>query len=356
MVRPWLIAMLLFAIFVVGEVGAPAPAEAVCPTTTLIIDSLVRTCWECMFPLSVFGVTLTSFGEDMHLPAIGPGLAALPPQLCGCVCILPGVCIPGIPLGIWEPKNLVEVVRTPFCFPTLTGYTAGSAFAFTSRGVATSQQDEGVEANYHFYHVHYFAFPLWAIVGLALDIGCLNYTGMYDDLDLLYLTEVDPLWRDDILATFFYPEAFLINNPISQAACAADALAAAVTFPIDALWWCSGSWGSLYPVSGNISGSAGGDLKPAALSMARVLNRLARVGMELWTSANGPLICHDYPTFQIVKGQYKFELMYPIPNIPPNCCSPIGRTLFRWGLGKQVPAIGEDYVFLLWKLQRCCML
>jgi len=335
--------------------GMAEDADAFCPATSILGDVLVRTCWQCMFPISVFAVTLTSGGEDSHLAAHGPGLASYPSFLCGCVCYF-GVCIPGIPLGIWEPKNLVEVVRTPFCFPALGGVTYGPPVTFFHRGMSTSQMDDGVDANNHFYHVHYYIFPLWAIVGLALDVGCINYAGIYDEIDLLYLSEVDPLWKDDPLAMVFHPEGLLTNNPIATAACSVDALAAAVSFPIDLLWWCNGSWGILYPPTGNVTGSHGGQLKPAALVVSRLLNRLARSGTELWTSAHFQLICSDLPSFQIVKTQYKLQLLYPIPTSGSPCCVPLGRTMFRWGLGKTVPVVGEDFVFLLWKNQRCCLL
>jgi conjugal transfer pilus assembly protein TraU len=90
--------------------------------------------------------------------------------------------------------------------------------------------------------------------------------------------------------------------------------------------------------------------------MSRMLARLSRVGTEWYTAGNGPLICTDYPTFLIVKSQYKFKLLHPIPNTTPGCCWPMGRTGLRWGLAKTYPVEGEDFVFLLWKLQRCCML
>ena len=76
-------------------------AEAVCTTgTNVLANSLATTCWECMFPISLSGVTVFNLGEDFTEPAIGPGHAPFPPQLCGCVCLGP-ICIPGLPLGIW---------------------------------------------------------------------------------------------------------------------------------------------------------------------------------------------------------------------------------------------------------------
>jgi conjugal transfer pilus assembly protein TraU len=92
--------------------------------------------------------------------------------------------------------------------------------------------------------------------------------------------------------------------------------------------------------------------------MVRVLAKLARIGSELDWEIDGPGICFDVPTFLLVKTQYKFQLLYPIPSfsLPGEpCCSPLGRTQLRWGLAKTYPVDGDDFVFLLWKLQRCCL-
>ncbi|MDA4835001.1 TraU family protein, partial [Enterobacter hormaechei] len=44
--------------------------------------------------------------------------------------------------------------------------------------------------------------------------------------DVAYMTEIDPLWNDDVLTTLINPEVALFNNPIAVAACAADCVAA----------------------------------------------------------------------------------------------------------------------------------
>ncbi|AVZ00461.1 hypothetical protein DAI21_22910 (plasmid) [Lelliottia sp. WB101] len=48
------------------------------------------------------------------------------------------------------------------------------------------------------------------------------------DLDIAYLSELDPMWNDSSLSVIINPEAVLFNNPIAQAACAADAAASLV--------------------------------------------------------------------------------------------------------------------------------
>lgn len=356
MKRVYVLVLLVLGLWVmgVGSADAAVSGTSTCPKTNLMAQSMSKTCFECLFPFSMFGVTFTDRGEDSHAAAVGPGYAEYPDQLCGCICY-EGVCIPGIPLGMWEPKNLVEIVREPFCFLSFdTGF--GVPVTFYGKGVASTQQDDETQAAYVFYHSHFFVFPLWVVYGIILDAGCLNYGGLADEIDLAYLSEVDASWNDDPLSLTLFPEAVLFTNPIAYAACAVDAAVAAFTFPLDPLFWCAGSWGVHYPPTGNVTGIHGGQLKPAALVMSRLLTRLSRVGSEFWNSADGVLICTDFPTFNIVKSQYKFQLMYPIANWGDPCCQPLGRTMFRWGLAKTVPVVGDDFIFLLWKLQRCCLL
>ena len=73
----------------------------------------------------------------------------------------------------------------------------------------------------------------------------------YVDFDMLYVSELDPTWNNDELAFFTNPEASLVATPVAQAACPADAVASTARHPIDKLFWCAGSWGFIYPLSGH---------------------------------------------------------------------------------------------------------
>lgn len=341
--------------------GAPPEAEAICTANPggAIQSLLLTPCWSCFFPISLASVSINPVVEDYTSPAVGPGLPFPspnpypPPVLCACECLLPGVCVPGLPIGYWEPKNLMEVVHEPFCFPSL-GVPLGPAVNFLGRGTTSNDIDNPQLGN-SFWQVHYLLFPVFALVGVLTDVLCVNPTGLLDDIDVLYLSELDPTWNHDELAALLFPEALLVNNPVAQAACAADAISSSAGFPIDPLFWCAGSWGSLYPPTGNVAGKST-DLQTTALVWSRLLLKLARIGAEFYTAGNALLLCWDFPTGQLVKSQYKMQLLWPVPNIPPLCCSPIGRSPLLWGTAKTIPGYGEDHVFLLWKLQRCCLL
>jgi conjugal transfer pilus assembly protein TraU len=72
-----------------------------------------------------------------------------------------------------------------------------------------------------FYHVHWYKYPLIFWLNIITSLGCLQ-TG---DMDIAYLSEVDPLWNDSTLSMLINPEAALFGNLMAQAACAADAVA-----------------------------------------------------------------------------------------------------------------------------------
>jgi conjugal transfer pilus assembly protein TraU len=74
------------------------------------------------------------------------------------------------------------------------------------------------------------------------------------DMDIAYLSEVDPMWNDSTLSMIINPEAALFGNLIAQAACAADAAASSAGLPLSPLFWCAGAQGSMYPFTGYTSG------------------------------------------------------------------------------------------------------
>lgn len=346
-------------VIVIGlSVVGISSADAYCPSTNIFQQTFSDTCWECMFPLSLVGTTIFNMGEDSVTPAVGPGQSAIyPPQLCGCICLTPYLCVPGLPLGVFIPSHLMEVVRTPMCFPSLNGMTMGSDPNFINRGMVDVSQDDP-SLKFSYYHVHFIVYPLWALLATEFMFACTGSSAP-SLIDILYMSELDPTWVDDPLSLLMFPEAVLFANPIATAACSIDSVMASISWPLDPLFWCAGSFGNIYPPSGYTSGSYSGQVKPAALVITRVLSKLSRIGAELYWAAHGSAICADIPTFLLIKSQYKFQLLYPIANssVPGGgCCSPIGRTQLRWGLAKTYPVDGDDFVFLIWKLQRCCLL
>ncbi len=71
-------------------------------------------------------------------------------------------------------------------------------------------------------------------------------------ISLIFL-KIDPTWTDSSLTTILNPEAVIFANPIAQEPAQQDAIASAFNMPLDVLFWCAGSQGSMYPFNGWVS-------------------------------------------------------------------------------------------------------
>ncbi|MXZ13671.1 MAG: conjugal transfer protein, partial [Candidatus Dadabacteria bacterium] len=189
-------------------------------------------------------------------------------------------------------------------------------------------------------------YPVFSVLNLFSSLGCMTQGGF----DLAYLTAFDPLWSNDELSFLLHPEIALVANPVAQASCAADAVASSGGFGINELFWCAGSWGSVYPLTGN--NGATGDLPAVyALSAVKLLAKLHNELLAFKTTGEGSL-CAARPHRVIVKNQYKLQLAFP----KNTRAFPIGRVTARWAAGKWYPGQGEDWVLVLWRKKDCCLL
>src|SRR5690606_12195958 len=96
-----------------------------------------------------------------------------------------------------------------------------------------------------FAQTHYWIFPAWQMLGLFYDVPCI----LERRFDVALMTEVLPTWNSEMLALILNPEAILFANPVSPLACAADSAATLAGRPLNALFWCMGSWGNAYPLA-----------------------------------------------------------------------------------------------------------
>ena len=300
------------------------------------VNPLTDVCWSCLFPITLGSVSVVhSATPDTENPSS---------PICAC----PGDPLPriGISIGFWEPMALVDVTRTPYCLVNLGGLQLPLGNAYNKGYVETANPDY----NSSFYYVHWYRFPLLYWLNLLIDGLCLEK----GDFDIGYLTELDPTWKDDELAFLLNPEAFLFGNPLTQAACAADSLAALTGLPIDSLFWCAGSQGSLYPLSGQVQEHAGG-VQASTLLAERMAYKLHREGL-LWESSgqNGTALCYQYPTPLMPKSRYRYQMVNPLPTTGSGGCFPFGRSTAVWGSNHEYPYKGEDFGYLIWRKRNCC--
>jgi conjugal transfer pilus assembly protein TraU len=307
-----------------------------CPDANVFDSMMNELCWDCMYPIVIAGGKLGS-GE-------APDAAwSTGETVCHCT-DNQGIPEVGLATGLWEPTRLVELVRTPYCSPSLGGVRLkDDSVQFGGHGAPHR------ESNKAFYQYHYFAFPAAVMLDLFVAGEC--NAGGYTDMDLIQISEIDPVWADDELAFYQNPEAAYVANPVAKAACMSDAVAANAGEPMEDMWWCAGGWGNLYPFTGNLS-SFNSPPEDTNLLATRALAAQHRRGLAWQTMGEGAS-CTSQVAPTLPKTQYKWSQFYPVPEANNNHW--IGETSFKWGEWRNVPATGEDFVHLLWSWNDCCM-
>lgn len=107
----------------------------------------------------------------------------------------------------------------------------------------------------------------------------------------------------------------------------------------------------MLPFTGNYSGSP----RPAQTSNLLALRFLAKLhwmGLERRT-AGSDAMCKAQYNPMIKKSQYRWSQMYPVPEAKGWHWS--GETAFNWGEFRQRPVVGEDFDWLLWRWNDCCV-
>ena len=361
--------------------------DIICPDAGVLGAGLFsNVCWGCLFPISLAGAVMGGAASDR--PSSANRVA-----LCACGGDLEKGRLPtaGISLGMWQPVQVLELVRRPYCFPAMAGLNL-SGSTITMGGDATVGYTSGArklftKENSSMYNFHLYTFPLLPMLQLADVPGCLP--GGNTDMDLAVMGEAFPNWYQDEISFLVNPEAMLFANPVAQAAMPIDcANATLADDPSDRLFWVAGCWGSLYPFTGNANDTS--PVRTWSLLSARALALLGRLGF-LEATAGHDAVCGGEPMKVLKKSQYRLQMMFPVPEsrglagggaavpapppvtgsaianpvspetggtgtlTPGRCCHPIGKSTFVWGEWRHLPATGEDGVFLVWQWVDCCL-
>lgn len=321
--------------------GGPVVADVLCKDAKVLSGKLITDiCWECMLPLRVAGF------------AIGGGSGEAPPgatnqMLCSCEDNL-GVPMPGFVTSMWEPARLIEVVRQGGCAPSLGGVSLPLG---TGRfeGMNGSMSDADAD-DIAFMQLHYYNFPLLMMLELFIEDRCM--ANAIPDFDLLFMTELDPTWNNSDLAFFTHAESAATANPAAIEACAIEAMKMSTgDWPIDHMYWCLGSWGTLYPLTGQ-QAPVGGYNKLTAKLAARQVAAMHRRGLERKTFGEGALCDADFAPM-LPKTQYRISHFWPLADA--NRAEKVGSLWQKLSQQKNVPGMGDDGVMVLWRYNDCCV-
>jgi conjugal transfer pilus assembly protein TraU len=298
-----------------------------------IINPITDICWRCLFPITIGNSRVVS----SELPDTPNPHKAL------CTChegLVPTI---GFALGYWEPMALVDVSRTPYCFVNLGGIELHTKNK-TLGAVETQTPDQ----NGSFYHVHVYHFPVLQWVGSWLLGGSCQTHG---EFKIAYLSELDPTWRDESLALIVFPETKRFLDPKialgAQTACLGDSTAANMGLPSDTAYWCAGSQGLMYPLTGKVVEHVGA-VQASTLLAERILFKLHRLGNIHDTSPHH--LCGEEIDLIMPKSRYRYQMVYP----KVASCHPFGRITALWGSNTINPLKGDDTGYLIFRKRNCC--
>lgn len=291
--------------------------------------------WEGIFPITVGGIDINLGGSELAEDT-PPDSIKSPICICGIKL--------GITAGLWEPARLADTVKDPYCFTTIGTQLSNPKPGFLGGGqkLKEDMSDPNV-----FQQVHWYTFPVFAMLDMFLDSKCLEQ----GDFDIAYMTEIDPLWNDDILGFILNPEALLFGNLAAQMACVADSVAANASYPLDQLFWCMGSWGSAYPLTGHVASE--NYVQSNAALTARFIYKLGRESLLMDTGTN---VCSPIMTPIWVKSHYRMHMIKPVRD---SKIYPIGRSSLVWGSGKNYPGgaggnAPDNFNWMIFRKRVCC--
>ena len=357
-----LLKVVLMSVLLSTGLNNVALAEAPGCVNAKVIGGALLTdvCWSCVFPIRVAGVTISGDAipkqdddniVDLQIKENAKDYSNRIPKGAAnqrfCMCTdNQGVARPGVVTSLWQPAYLVEYQRVSGCSSVLNGIRL--PFNRMFQGTERKEEVEPGDGQKTFRHYHFYSFPIMLMLDMWVPSHC--NPGSFHDLDVMYLSEVDPTWNSDMLAYFTNFETTLIANPVGMAACIPDAPASMMGYPIETLWWCAGSWGAIYPLSGNVNGRSG-ILRTTSLMATRTIAALHRRGV-MWGTMGEAMMCGGEVMPRFPKTQYRMTLMYPMPETSDSHV--IGEPTMMWGTNRTIPSVGEDPIYIIWRWIDCC--
>lgn len=324
MLRLLLISVLLLC-------ASPLAHAAPCPSG--FINPLTKISWQCIFPITIAGTSIGGTGQPNRGARENHGSPI-------CICPSPtiGVPTPGLKVSMWNPSHWVDTNANKGCMSAL-------GFDLMPSGPlgegALDQQANGTE--YQFQQTHYYIAPAFAMLDLFTDIPCISNEGF----DVAYMSEIDPTYNNPFLAILLYPETVLFNNPAAILSCIADAARATGSrTPIDLLFYCQGSWGGTYPLTGDVNPSD--DLQGNAHLAGKAVFRMGRLGLLRRSDPSG---CFESPAPIWQKSGFKLQQMIPVKQ---SGCVNVGQSGLLWTGGRSRPT-KDNHTFAIFEKMTCCV-
>jgi conjugal transfer pilus assembly protein TraU len=249
---------------------------------------------------------------------------------------------PGIVIGFWEPIAIIDASNIPNCLPSLGMHIDIDIVAGSSFQEVYKENTQNRES----FQVTFLNYPIFSMIGLFKDMVCTADS----DMDISYISTIDPFWQNDKWSIILHPDAFLFANKIAQLICIVDAVTAQFDHPLDPLYWCFGSWNQTFPLTKATSEVAHPEAAMSAAS--KLLHKMHRQSM-LNGTIDYPGLCSQYPMPIMSKRQYNMFPVYPLMPHPYRIA--IGKSGFFWGIGQEVPIVNSHHWSIaVYRKRNCC--
>lgn len=366
--------ILIFLTVLIVAFSASSKADGLCPSANIFKSLITDVCWDCMLPINIGGVISTN----------RPDGASEQKGLCNCPDDL-GVPEFGWPLPMWMPSRISEVVKMPWCSPALGGLKLQDDLTAGLGGQSNSSA--GTKTDVAFYQYHWYASPFAEMLEMFFIPEC-NVDGVVD-FDLMYMSEIDPTHKNDMLSLLLTVEAVAFASPLARLWCAGDCGLVTAGLLTEDSWGCAGCDGSLYPYTGNVDENED-PVSATSLITQRVIGGLHRKGLAPKTIGDIAMCSRQYwPTTP--RTQYKASMLFPKAEASPsptqaffeldengdvkkdtndkpvvsenyehsdlNCCHFLGESVHKWSTvrgGMSIPG-KEDYLYLIYRYKDCCV-
>jgi conjugal transfer pilus assembly protein TraU len=297
--------------------------------------------WNNLYPITTAGVPL---GSNVNPPDM------YEPPICTCPSYWFGYPTLGVGITYWEPMFIAETVKIAGCAPSLNGTNIiGNGYMGLNSEQAQMRPSEKGGPHSSRQQIHFYEYPVMAVLDLFQTVGCRSVAGF----SLVFASELDPTWQNDVWAGIFNPEASLFGSLVAQTACMVDSVAeVAGGPPVDPLYWCAGTWGGLYPMAGTAN-QATSTFQMNHLTLAKFLARQTRIGGLAQTIGPGAICSSTYNPVWL-KGQFRVNEVWPIQRYgsPMWVGSP---PVFQNPTMITNPPGLDDSVDLIWEGKQCCL-
>lgn len=294
--------------------------------------------WNNMYPMTIMGAKMGNNSDPplMHVDAI-----------CQCTSYETEEPVMGVGFTYWQPNYLAEIEKIAGCSASLGGQQILSGYKKLNSSQGFYSPDKGAAVSTRM-QMHFYDYPLFDFFDEFKEMSCYSSNGF----NLTEMSEIDSTWQDDEWGGIFNPEAGLLAGKTAQYSCVVDSVAATIWHPLDVLFWCAGSWGGIYPMTGNANQS----LYPFQLNqlvLAKYIARQHRLGM-LYQTIGPDAVCQAHPNPIWIKSEYRVNQVWPIR---------------RTGAPLEVGAVPvrqrpymitnepsyDSTVDLIWQGQQCCI-